>query len=124
MAARRDYENARKNASRENTKVGDDEGYLNQQLNMDWDWLRSSSGVGPFSLTGTSRSPDFELPYASQIRAASRLLGVSSLPFPGCEKREAATMFAEGRGYRGAKMPLRKFPVGRACYFQDALWSE
>ena len=29
MAARRDYENARKNASKENTKVGDDEGYLN-----------------------------------------------------------------------------------------------
>ena len=51
MAARRDYENARKNASRENTKVSDDEGYLNQQLNMDWDWLRSSFGVSPFSVT-------------------------------------------------------------------------
>ena len=51
MVTRRDYENARKNASRENTKVSDDEGYLNQELNMDWDWLRSSSGVGPFSFT-------------------------------------------------------------------------
>lgn len=48
---RRDYENARKNASKENTKVSDDEGYLNQRLNMDWGWLRSFSGVGPFSLT-------------------------------------------------------------------------
>lgn len=51
MVTRRDYENARKNASKENTKVGDDEGYLNQRLNMDWGWLRSFSGVGPFSLT-------------------------------------------------------------------------
>ena len=51
MAARRGYENARKNASKENTKVGDDEGYLNQQLNMDWGRLRSFSGVGPFSVT-------------------------------------------------------------------------
>lgn len=51
MATRRDYENARKNASKENTKVSDDEGYLNQRLSMDWDWLRSFSGVGPFSLT-------------------------------------------------------------------------
>ena len=91
---------------------------------MDWDWLRSFSGVGPFSLTGTSRSPDFELPYASRMRAVSRLPGVNGLPFPGYEKREAVTLFAEGRGYCGAKMPLRKFPVGRACYFQDALWSE
>lgn len=30
MATRRDYENARKNASKENMKVSDDEGYLNQ----------------------------------------------------------------------------------------------
>lgn len=30
MVTRGDYENARKNASRENTKVSDDEGYLNQ----------------------------------------------------------------------------------------------
>lgn len=30
MVTRRDYENARKNASRENTKVSDDKGYLNQ----------------------------------------------------------------------------------------------
>lgn len=51
MVTRRDYENARKNASKENTKVSDDKGCLNQQLNMDWGWLRSSSGVGPFSLT-------------------------------------------------------------------------
>ncbi len=51
MVTRRDYENARKNASKENTKVSDDEGYLNQRLNMDWDWLRSSSGVGPSSVT-------------------------------------------------------------------------
>lgn len=29
MATRRDYENARKNASKENTKVSDDGGYLN-----------------------------------------------------------------------------------------------
>ena len=50
MATRRDYENARKNASKENTKVSDDEGYLNQRLNMDWGWLQSFSGVGPFSL--------------------------------------------------------------------------
>lgn len=28
MVTRRDYENARKNASKENTKVSDDEGYL------------------------------------------------------------------------------------------------
>lgn len=41
MVTRRDYENARKNASKENTKVSDDEGYLNQRLNMDWGWLRS-----------------------------------------------------------------------------------
>ena len=51
MVARRDYENARKNASKENTKVSDDKGCLNQQLNMDWGWLRNSSGVGPFSVT-------------------------------------------------------------------------
>ena len=51
MVTRRDYENARKNASKENTKVGDDEGYLNQQLNMDRGRLRSFSGVGPFSVT-------------------------------------------------------------------------
>ena len=57
-------------------------------------------------------------------RAASRLPGVNGLPFSGCEKREKAKMFAEGRGYREAKMPLRKFPVGRSCYFQNALWSE
>ena len=44
MATRRDYENARKNASKENTKVSDDEGYLNQRLNMDWDWLRNFFG--------------------------------------------------------------------------------
>lgn len=81
MVTRRDYENARKNASRENTKVSDDKGCLNQQLNMDWGWLRNSSGVGPFSLTGTSRFPDFELPHASQIRAASRLPNASRLPF-------------------------------------------
>ena len=30
MVTRRDYENARKNASKENTKVSDDEGCLNQ----------------------------------------------------------------------------------------------
>ena len=30
MVTRRDYENARKNAFRENTKVSDDEGCLNQ----------------------------------------------------------------------------------------------
>lgn len=47
MVTRRDYENARKNASKENTKVSDDEGYLNQRLNMNWGWLRSFSGVGP-----------------------------------------------------------------------------
>lgn len=29
MVIRRDYENARKNASKENMKVSDDEGYLN-----------------------------------------------------------------------------------------------
>ena len=51
MVTRRDYENARKSASKENTRVSDDEGYLNQWLNMDWGWLRSFSGVGPFSLT-------------------------------------------------------------------------
>lgn len=51
MVTRRDYENARKNASKENTKVSDDEGYLNQRLNMDWDWLRNSSGVSSFRLT-------------------------------------------------------------------------
>lgn len=51
MVTRKDYENARKNASKENTKVSDDEGYLNQRLSMDWGWLRSFSGVGPFSLT-------------------------------------------------------------------------
>lgn len=51
MVTRRDYENACKNASEENTKVSDDEGYLNQRLNMDRDWLRSFSGVGPFSVT-------------------------------------------------------------------------
>lgn len=51
MVTRRDYENARKKASKENTKVSDDEGYLNQRFNMDWGWLRSFSGVGPFSLT-------------------------------------------------------------------------
>ena len=51
MVTRRDYENARKNASKENTKVSDDEGYLNQRFNMNWGWLRSFSGVGPFSLT-------------------------------------------------------------------------
>ena len=51
MVTRRDYENARKNASRENTKVSDDEGYLNQQLSMDWDWLRNSFGISPFSVT-------------------------------------------------------------------------
>ena len=51
MVTRRDYENARKNASKENTKASDDEGYLNQRFNMDWGWLRSFSGVGPFSLT-------------------------------------------------------------------------
>ena len=51
MVTHRAYENACKNASEENTKVSDDEGYLNQRLNMDWDWLRSSSGVGPFSVT-------------------------------------------------------------------------
>ena len=39
MVTRRDYENARKNASKENTKVSDDEGYLNQRLNMNWGWL-------------------------------------------------------------------------------------
>ena len=44
MVTRRDYENARKNASKENTKVSDDEGYLNQRLNMDWGWLRNFSG--------------------------------------------------------------------------------
>lgn len=51
MVTRKDFENARKNASKENTKVSDDGGYLNQRLNMDWGWLRSFSGVGPFSLT-------------------------------------------------------------------------
>ena len=51
MVTRRDYENARKNASKENTKVSDDKGCLSQQLNMDWGRLRSFSGVGPFSLT-------------------------------------------------------------------------
>ena len=51
MVTRRDFENARKNAFRENTKVSDDGGYLNHRLNMDWGWLRSFSGVGPFSLT-------------------------------------------------------------------------
>lgn len=51
MVTRRDYENARKNASKENTKVSDDEGYLNQRFSMNWGWLRSSSGVGPFSVT-------------------------------------------------------------------------
>lgn len=51
MVTRRDYENARKSASKENTRVSDDEGYLNQWLNMDWGWLRSFSGVGLFSLT-------------------------------------------------------------------------
>ncbi len=51
MVTRKDYENARKNASKENTKASDDEGYLNQRLNMDWGWLRSFSGVGPFSVT-------------------------------------------------------------------------
>lgn len=51
MVTRRDYENARKNASKENMKVSDDKGCLNQQLNVDWGWLRNSSGVGPFSVT-------------------------------------------------------------------------
>ena len=55
MVTRRDYENARKNASKENTKVSDDEGYLNQRLNMDWGWLRSSSGASPFGLTWRHR---------------------------------------------------------------------
>ena len=57
VAARRDYENARKNASKENTKVSDDEGYLNQRLSMDWDWLRSFSGVSPFGLTWSLSFP-------------------------------------------------------------------
>lgn len=57
MAARRDYENARKNASKENTKVSDDEGCLNQRLSMDWGWLRNSSGVGLFSVTRRLPSP-------------------------------------------------------------------
>ena len=73
MVTRRDYENARKNASEENTKVSDDEGYLNQRLNMDWGWLRSFSGVGPFSLTRRLHSPDFALTPASRMRVASRL---------------------------------------------------
>ena len=51
MVTRKDYENARKNASKENTKASDDGGYLNQRLNIDWGWLRSFSGVSPFSLT-------------------------------------------------------------------------
>ena len=51
MVTRKDFENARKKASKENTKVSDNGGYLNQRLNMDWGWLRSFSGVGPFSLT-------------------------------------------------------------------------
>lgn len=51
MVTRKDYENARKNASKENTKASDDGGYLNQRLNMNWGWLRSFSGVGPFSVT-------------------------------------------------------------------------
>lgn len=55
------------------------------------------------------------------MRAASRLPGVNGLPFPEYEKREAVTLFAEGRGYCGAKMPLQKYPAGRACYFQDIL---
>lgn len=46
MVTRRDYENARKNASKENTKVSDDEGYLNQWFNMELGLLRSFSGVG------------------------------------------------------------------------------
>ena len=41
MVTRKDYENARKNASKESTKASDDGGYLNQRLNMDWGWLRS-----------------------------------------------------------------------------------
>ena len=74
MATRKDYENARKNASKENTKASDDGGYLNQRLNMDWGWLRSFSGVGPFSLTRRPpRSPDFALTPASRMRVASRL---------------------------------------------------
>lgn len=47
MVIRRDYENARKNASKENTKASDDEGYLNQRLNMDW-------GLAPELLWGRS----------------------------------------------------------------------
>ncbi len=47
MVTRRDYENARKNASKENAKVSDDEGYLNQRLNMNWGWLRTSLGSVP-----------------------------------------------------------------------------
>ena len=57
MEAHRDYENARKNASKENTKVSDDKGCLNQQLNMDWGWLRNSSGVSPFSVTRSLSFP-------------------------------------------------------------------
>ncbi len=73
MVTRKDYENARKNASKENTKASDDGGYLNQRLNMDWGWLRSFSGVGPFSLTRRLPFPDFALTPASRMRVASRL---------------------------------------------------
>lgn len=74
MVTRKDYENARKNASKENTKASDDGGYLNQRLNMDWGWLRSFSGVGPFSLTRRLPfPPDFALTPASRMRVASRL---------------------------------------------------
>lgn len=88
---------------------------------MDWDWLRSSSGVGPFSLTGTSRPPDFELLHASQIRAPPAFRMRAAFHFSYMKNWEAVTLFAEGRGYCGAKMPLREYPAGRACCFQDAL---
>lgn len=74
MVTRRDYENARKNASKENTEVSNDEGYLNQRLNMDW-------GLAPELLWGRSLQfnpappvpPDFALTPASRMRVASRL---------------------------------------------------
>lgn len=56
MVTRRDYENARKNASKENTKVSDDEGYLNQRLNMDW-------GLAPELLWGRSLHLTRRLPF-------------------------------------------------------------
>ena len=75
---RKDYENARKNASKENTKASDDGGYLNQRLNMDWGWLRSFWG----------RSLQFNpAPPVPLILHRLPLLGCGSPPVSGDRRR-------------------------------------